>query len=83
MSKTEINECMELNNDTIRKLKKKVRQLTDIRKTMSEICPAVSLDNLDDEIATTMAEIDEAKARNVKRKKQLKLLEQLEALENE
>lgn len=83
MSKNEINECMELNNDTIQKLKKKVRQLTNIRATLVEIAPTVSVDSIDDEIATCMAEIDEAKARNVKRKKQLKLLEQLEALENE
>lgn len=88
MSKTEINECMEINNNTISHAKQRIKELTKIRGLIVAYEEAESADiggveKIDDEIATHMAAIDMAKERNAKRKKQLKLLEQLEALDNE
>ena len=83
MSKIEINECVELNNELIKKMKKKAKQLSDIAETLEQIAPMVCITEIHREITHCMEEIEMAKNRNAKRKKQLKLLEQLEALENE
>ena len=82
MSKHEIENVLEINKNIINTNKAVVKKLTFIRDTLAQIAPAISLDEIDDEIATLTAEIEEAKTRLAKRKKQLKLLEQIEALNN-
>lgn len=88
MSKTEINEAMEINNNTISHAKQRIKELNKIRGLIVafeevESCDIGGVEKIDDEIATFEATIAAAKERNAKRKKQMKLLEQLEALENE
>lgn len=88
MSKNEINESMEINNNTITHAKQRIKELNKIRALIvayeeAESSDIGGIEKIDDEIATHNAAIEMAKERNAKRKKQLKLLEQLEALDNE
>lgn len=88
MSKNEIMECIEANNAVIAREKNRIKQLTKISALIvayeeGEFNNSIGgVEKINDEIATCMAAIDEAKARQVKRNKQLKLLEKLEELNN-
>lgn len=88
MSKNEINEYMEIDNANIANAKRSIKELNKIRSMIVEYeekhnSDIGGVEKIDDEIAVYVAVIDEANKLNAKRKKQLKLLEQLEALETE
>ena len=85
MKRNEIMELIDTNNAIIADAKEHIKMLTKIKQLIEDYestkCSFIGgVEKIDDEIATFLADIEEAKARNAKRKKQLKLIDQIEAL---
>ena len=87
-NKSELLEAIEFNNVAIKvetEAKKKAEKILSMIEELSvisqiEIYTVVDIKEI---ITISEARIEEAKTRNTKRKKQLKLIEQMEALESE
>lgn len=90
MTREEIRECIELNNSVIKLCKDSKRKLEAVVKTLSEYGETWDTDRMNGAAEAVMKEIrdlertvEERNKWNAKRKKQLKLLDQLEALEGD
>lgn len=90
MSKTEINEMIEMNKATIRDAKNQIKQLNAHLNFINqyngqfESSPLFGVaDCFEEAIRYQETRIEQANGFLAKRKKQLKLMAQLEALENE
>lgn len=82
----EIQNAIQINNELIALGKKNIKALTIARQTLIDTNPTYfepAIAQIDTQIKVEMEMIDTHKAMNVKRKKQLKLIEQFNELENE
>lgn len=81
MKKSDIIESIQINNEIIARHKSDIKKLEKARKLLEEV--GFDLSRIDEAIAYEKESIAMVAERNEKRKKQLKLVEQLEALDNE
>ena len=87
-NKVELLEAIEFNNEAIKvetEAKKKAEKILSMIYDLSVLTQTniYTLADIEEVISIAEIRIEEAKTRNSKRKKQLKLLEQMEALESE